>query len=275
MAQPKLSVCMTVRNEEHHLAEALASCGSICASVASEIVVVDTGSQDGTLDIARAHPNVRLFEHPFVNFADAKQHALDRAQGDWVFVLDADERVSAELALEIEARLSGPQDASYRVRRRNWMLGREMRTMGFENDSPLRLFPRQLARFDDRLVHEGIEVDGPAPELIDAPLDHYTFGGIDAYLRKVDLYTTLEIQQGDRHHDMWHLVFTMPSTFWRFYVGRGGWRDGFPGYLWASLTAIGKFVRDVKLWVAHEAGPQALREPHRRTSGRDDSDRPT
>lgn len=245
-----LSVVLTVRDEEHNLPGALAS----CADIADEIVVLDTGSRDRTPQIAAAHPKVRLARADFRDFSQAKGEALSMARGEWVLVLDADERLSAPLA----ARLAGmratadlPACAGYRLRRETRILGRVMTSMGLQRDRPLRLFKRAEARYNDRPVHEGIVLPSGLPVgQLDEALEHHTFGGVDAYLRKIDLYTTLELREGGRRFSLWHLVMGPPSTFLRFYVGRGGFRDGFAGFLWSSLTAIGVFLRDVKLWIA-------------------------
>jgi (heptosyl)LPS beta-1,4-glucosyltransferase len=258
-----LSVCITVKDEAVRLPQALAS----CEGIAREIVVVDTGSRDATVEIARAHPKVRLYEVPFEHFSQAHGACLERANGEWVLVMAADERVSPELAAKLGSlwRSRHFRDwGGFKVRRRNHMLGRVMTSMGLDRDYPLRLFRREGARYNGRFVHEGIELPPGRPlGRIDEPLEHHMFEGIDAYLRKIDLYTTLELREGVRRHRAGHLLVTLPSTFLRFYVARGGWRDGFAGYLWASLTAIGTFVRDVKLWIAHVAGPEAagLAEP--------------
>jgi glycosyltransferase involved in cell wall biosynthesis len=250
----RLSAVMVVKNEEEKLAGALAS----VEELAQEIVVVDTGSTDATQQIAMEHPKVKLLRTDFAGFGAAKQFALEAATGDWVLVMDADERVSPELAAKLRQLESNEQlrgQGGYRIRMRNFILGREMRTMGLAGDYKLRFFRREGARFSSRLVHEGIEMAQRLPVgRLDEPLDHYTFGGVDSYLRKNNLYTSLEIAEGGRSFSVPHLIFAPPSTFLRFYMAREGWRDGFPGFLWASLMAMGVFMRDVKLWIASLEG---------------------
>ncbi len=250
----RLSVIMIVRDEQEKLPGALAS----VEAIADEIVVLDTGSLDDTRRIAASHPKVRLFEHPFDNFGSAKQHALELAEGDWVLSIDADERVSTQLAEKWKRLVANQQlvgMGGYRIRRRNFILGHEMRSMGLERDEPLRLFRREGARYTRDRVHEGVL---PPPRLpvgrLEEPLDHYTFGGVDAYVRKMDLYTSLEIADRPRRFTLWHLLGSPPATFFRYYIGRGGYRDGFPGFLWASLTVLGRFLRDVKLWITKLPG---------------------
>jgi (heptosyl)LPS beta-1,4-glucosyltransferase len=256
---PSLSVTLIVRDEQENLPDALRS----CEALADEIVVVDTGSRDATPSIAREHAKVRLLHADFQDFSQAKGLALEQATGEWVLALDADERVSQQLADAIaRLRASGElaRHAGYTIHRQTRILGRTMTSMGLQRDDPLRLFRREGASYNRRPVHEGIVLPpGASVGRLEEPLLHHTFGGVDAYLRKIDLYTTLEIREGGRRFSLWHLVAGPPSTFLRFYVSRGGYRDGFQGFLWASLTAIGVFLRDVKLWIAREQAAGRLR----------------
>jgi glycosyltransferase involved in cell wall biosynthesis len=252
-----LTVAMIARDEEGQIGAALAS----VEGLAGRVVVLDTGSADGTAEAARA-AGAEVFERPdFPGFGPAKQEVLDRCSTEWVLILDADERVTGELAASIRDAIAtdGPE-AGFRVRRRNHVLGRPMTSMGLDRDEPLRLVRRERARVSDTLVHEVLEVDGPTGELRGA-LDHFTLTSLDGYLRKIDLYTTLELQQRPRPLRVWHLAFVMPGTFIKWYLFRGGFRDGVPGLVWAGLTAIGRFIRDMKVWIAqqpgHEEGPPA------------------
>jgi glycosyltransferase involved in cell wall biosynthesis len=249
-----LSVCIITKDEADNLPRTLASCDGL----ATEIIVLDTGSRDATLQIAASHPKVELFQHSFEGFGRSWQRCLDRATREWVLVLGADERVSAALAERLESmKREGRLEAEggFEIRRRNWVLGREMRSMGLGDEYCLRLFRREGARFNDRLVHEGIVLPPRWPVgRIEEPLEHTTFTSVGQYLAKSDLYTSLEIAEGTRRYNVGHLLVVLPSSFLRFYVARGGWRDGFRGFLWASLTAIGYFLRDIKLWIARETG---------------------
>jgi glycosyltransferase involved in cell wall biosynthesis len=247
-----LSVCMIVKDEEQNLPQALAS----CEDLAEEIIILDTGSRDATPAIAASHPKVRLIHRPFSGFGEAKQHCLDHATRTWVLALDADERLSPELSAKLDSMIRNGQfhgAGGFWIRRRNWILGREMTSMGLQREFCLRLFRREGARYNGRPVHEGIELPPGRPVgRIEEPLEHATFRSVDQYLRKIDLYTSLELLEGKRRFSTAHLLVVLPSTFWRFYVARGGWRDGFAGLLWASLTAVGFFLRDVKLWIARQ-----------------------
>lgn len=248
---PSLTVAMVVRDEEANLPAALAS----VEGLAGRVVVLDTGSADQTVEIARA-AGAEVRERPdFPGFGPAKQEALDQCTSEWVLFLDADERVTPELAGEIREAVER-EHAGYRIPRRNHVLGRQMTSMGLDRDRPLRLFRRDRARLSDTLVHEVIQVDGLIGDL-EAPLDHFTMTSLDGYLRKIDLYTTLELQQRPRPLRVWHLALVGPGTFLKWYVFRGGFRDGVPGLVWAGFTALGRFMRDMKVWIAQQEGPPA------------------
>ena len=248
-----LSVVLVVRDGAEVIGDALRSTDGL----ADELVVLDTGSGDATLEIVRAHGRASVHESVFDGFGAVKQRALEHCHGDWVLSLDADERISPELAAAIHAmREDGSLEdhAGYKIRRRNWIQGRAMTTMGLQNDAPLRLFRREGASFNTNLVHEGVALpEGATIGRLDTPLEHFTMGSIDQYLRKQDHYTTLDLEQNPRPHSTTHLVFVWPTTFWRYYVGRRGYRDGWQGLLWAGLAATGRFMRDMKCWIAHEA----------------------
>lgn len=246
----ELSVAMITRDCADQVAAALAS----VASLAGRIVVLDTGSTDDTVARARTTERVEvLIRAGFEGFGAARREALEACRTPWVLFLDADERVDPELSAAIRARVrsgeAGP--AGWRVRRRTWVLGHAMRSMGLDRDRPLRLVLRERARISDTLVHEVVEVDGPIGEL-GGFLEHDTFVSLDRYLRKIDQYTTLELEQRPRELRVWHLALVGPGTFLKWYLVRGGWRDGVAGLTWAGLTATGRFIRDMKVWVARQ-----------------------
>ncbi len=247
-----LTVAMITRDAQGLLPEALESVHGL----ASRIVIVDTGSLDSTVQLARGFERVELHEAgSFAGFGAAKQAALDLCHSEWVFFLDADERVDGQLAEAIREVVGGatvggatPAHDGWRVQRRNHVLGREMTSMGLDRDRPLRLFRRERGRVSESLVHEAVLVEGSVGQL-GGYLDHHTMQSLDDYLRKIDLYTTLDLQQQPRPLRVWHLAFVGPMTFVKWYFLRGGWRDGVQGLVWAGLTATSRFVRDMKGWI--------------------------
>lgn len=254
---PDLTVAMIARDAADQVDGALQT----VRALAGRIVVLDTGSTDTTAEIARASAEVHQLD-AFSGFGAARRAALSLCTSEWVFFLDADERVSAALAGSIRTVIgSGASGNGWRVRRQNHILGRRMRSMGLDRDQPLRLFRRTHGRITDRLVHEGVQVEGPVG-LLEGDLDHFTLPSLDAYLRKIDHYTTLDLEQAPRPLRRWHLAFVGPGTFVKWYWWRGGWRDGVPGLVWAGLTAISRFMLDMKMWIrAQQTGGQAKGSP--------------
>jgi (heptosyl)LPS beta-1,4-glucosyltransferase len=247
----KLTAFLIVRNEELRLPRCLQSLqGSV-----DRIVVVDTGSQDRTgaiLDAAaaRAAPPLRWRAAPFAGFGQSRQVALDLVESEWALWIDADEWLSAPLADRLrQLRTTGELDRhdAWRIRLENRVCGRVMRGRNLARQAPLRLFRARQARITDRPVHEGVILPATARiGRLEEPLIHDTVVSWRRYLRKIDHYTDLEAAEPGRPFLPLHLLVTGPATLWREYVWRQGWRDGWPGLLWAGTTAWGSLLRDWK-----------------------------
>ena len=228
-----LSVALITCNEAANLARTLAS-----ARWATEIVVVDSGSTDATLEIARSF-DARVFSEPWKGFAAQKNSCLAHATADWILSLDADEEVSPELAREIQALLAGEPDFSaYRVSRLNHFLGRPLRHGGYWPDPKLRLFRRGTARFADQPVHETIQADGPDGWLR-GHLIHNCYPTLDDYVEHVNRYSTIAAQtlaaEGRAGASLawlvWNALLNPAATFLYNYVLRLGFLDGRAGLL--------------------------------------------
>lgn len=185
---PQLSVAIITRNEETNLARTLES-----VRFAGEIIVVDSGSQDRTLEIAR-HFGARIFNEPWRGFAAQKNFAISQCRGTWVLSLDADEELSPELQAQLRTLLptNPPFDAFY-LRRQNLFLGRWIRHGGYYPDPKLRLFRRNavsFAPFGERPVHETIAFDG-AFNTLDFDLIHHAYPTLEDYLEHMDRYSSL------------------------------------------------------------------------------------
>ncbi len=228
-----LSVVLITLNEAANLPRTLAS-----VRWAAEIVVVDSGSTDATLEIA-ADAGARVFAEPWKGFASQKNSAISHATGDWVLSLDADEEVSPELAREIQALLAGePGFTAYRIPRLNHFLGRPLRHGGYWPDPKLRLFRRGAARFLDRPVHETMQSDGPDGWLR-GPLIHYCYPTLDDYIEHMNRYSSIAAQalvaSGRAGCSWpwlaWNALLNPAATFLYNYVFRLGFLDGRVGLL--------------------------------------------
>jgi len=240
---PRLSVILITLDEEQRLPACLQS----VEGLADEIVVVDTGSRDRTVEIARA-AGARVDHIPrgeFRGHGISKQRALDLATGSWVLLLDADERVTPALKQEIVATLNGgPTVDGYWVRRDVYYLGRRMRWGGLGHDWVIRLFRRERGRCTPAPVHTGVEVDGPTARLRGV-LEHHTVRTVAEHLRKVETYGSIRTAEfaargrGYRATD-W---LRMPVEFVLRAFVRLGVLDGVRGVAWATISAYEKWLR--------------------------------
>lgn len=240
-----LSVTIICLNEADGIGDCLES-----VRWADEIVVCDSGSTDGTLDICRRYTD-RIFVDAWQGFSAHKNLALERATKGWVFSLDADERVTPELAQEIR-RVTAEADSldGYTVARRNHFLGQWIRHGGWYPDRTVRLFRRGQGRFLPRAVHEAVRVEGRVGALA-APMEHYTYRSLSAYLVRMDRYSTLaaeELWTAGRRARATDLGLRPAVTFLRMYLLQQGYRDGRAGLVLAGLYAAQTLAKYAKLW---------------------------
>ena len=238
-----LSAVLITRNAAAVLEPCLES-----VAFADEIVVVDAASSDATLEIA-ARRGARVVQREWLGFGRQKQFAVEQARHDWVLCLDADERVSRELAASIEAVLAAPATPVYRMPRRNRFLGRWLaHGEGYPDWSP-RLFNRLNARWSDDLVHEKV-LYSVTPGTLRGDLLHDPGDDLSAYLERQNRYTTLAARQAydlGRSAGVLHLLLSPVVRFFKFYVLRLGFLDGIPGLLHISIGCMNSYLKYAKL----------------------------
>lgn len=239
-----LSVVMICYNEEENIREALES-----VRFSDEIVVVDSGSTDRTVAICREYTDRIVFQ-PWLGFSEQKNRALSHATHDWVFVLDADERVPPPLQKELLSLLEGPPPLlGYSVPRKNFFRGHWIRYGGWYPDHTLRFFNRRKGRFADRAVHERVEVNGPTGTLKN-PIDHYTYRDLSDYMMRMQRYSSLaaeEMRKEGRKFRRTDLWLRPPITFLKMYLLRQGFRDQLDGLILSGLYACYTFAKYAKL----------------------------
>ena len=242
---PKCSVTIITLNEAEHIGAAIDS-----VTWADEIVVVDCGSADATTEIARAK-GATVVHRNWSGWIDQKNFAAERAANDWIFSLDADERVPPPLAGEIRELLSGePPMRGYRVPRVTFHLGRWIRTTDFYPDYQTRLYDRRAARWRGKYVHESVAVDGPVGRFRH-DLEHYSFRDLRDHLDRVNRYTTLaarQMHESGRRAGLVDLVIHPPAAFLRNYLLRLGILDGTPGLIISVVNSYSVFLKFAKLW---------------------------
>jgi glycosyltransferase involved in cell wall biosynthesis len=255
---PKLSVTVITKNEAADIAAALAS-----VAWADEIVVVDSHSSDQTAAIARQFTS-RVVVRDWNGYVDQKNHAAAIASHDWILSLDADERVTPELAREIQRRLAtDPADAAFRIPRVTWHLGRWVRTTDWYPDYQLRLYDRRAAEWTGRYVHEAVTARGSVGQLR-GELQHYAYRDIADHLETIDRYTTYaarQMRENGRSAGVLQLLGHPPLAFLRNYVAHGGIRDGAVGFIISAMNAYYVFLKFAKLWEL-EQSPEATPAPN-------------
>jgi glycosyltransferase involved in cell wall biosynthesis len=239
----KLSVTIITKNEAHAIRRCLES-----VKWADEIIVLDSGSSDNTVEICREYTD-KVLVTDWPGFGVQKNRALDCASHDWVLSLDADEVVSPELKQQILSVIQNPTANGYYLVRRSFFCGKLIRFGDWRNDKVLRLFKRELGRFDDAPVHESLLVEGKLGTLR-APLYHYTADSLDEVLDKANRYSSLSAnkkrEQGKRgglFKALCHGLF----AFIRTYIIKLGCLDGKAGFILAVVIAETTYYRYIKI----------------------------
>ena len=240
----KLTVTVITRDEGRNIEAALQS-----VAWADEIVVVDSGSTDETVSIARRMAS-RVEIRDWPGYGAQKNYAAEIASNDWILSLDADERVSPALAAEIRDTLrTDPSHCGYRIPRVTWYLERWIRSTDWYPDYQLRLYDRRAARWNRRRVHESVEADR-TPGVLRHELQHYAYRDIADHLETINRYTTYaarQMQETGRRAGWLRLAGHPPLAFLRNYLVKGGVRDGVPGLIISAMNAYYVFLKFAKL----------------------------
>lgn len=247
----KLSVIIITKNEADNILACLNS-----VKFANQWIIVDSGSTDGTVEIARAAGATVIETTDWPGFGPQKNRALDAAQGDWILSLDADERIPDALRDEILSVLQSPSHAAYALPRLSSFCGHFIRHAGWYPDYIVRLFRRGAGRFSDDLVHESIVLKDGGAGRLKTPIIHYSYADDDAYLRKLGQYSSLGAQQAfaaGKRSTLGKAILHAFSAFLRSYVFKRGMLDGRAGLMVAISTAESTYHKYFKLMLLSEA----------------------
>jgi glycosyltransferase involved in cell wall biosynthesis len=246
--RPKFSVAIITRNEEANIRRTLAS-----VAWADEIIIVDSGSTDRTVAICREFTD-KVFHQEWLGFAGQKNLAIDNTTGDWVLSLDADEPVEPALSEEIHTILAAPGAFDgYRIPRKTFFLGKQVRYGGWYPDRNLRLFRKGTGRFEERAVHEAIKVQGTIGNTRHAIL-HYAYPDLGSYMSSINKYSSLAVtvmaEKGIRRFQAgWmNILFRPLGTFIIKYFLRLGFLDGKHGLVLNLFHAYYVFAKYAKAW---------------------------
>jgi glycosyltransferase involved in cell wall biosynthesis len=246
-AHSRLSVTIITHNEAARIGDCLDS-----VQWADEIIIVDAGSTDGTLEICQKY-TPHVYNRAWEGYAAAKNAALALTGGDWILSLDADERVSDGLRGEIQTLQQLAMDtaaAGFAIPRQNYLWGRWLRYGDLYPDYQIRLFRRGKGYFSARRVHESVTVDGRVERLQHA-IQHHSYQGIGDVVQRLDRYTglaALDLFEQGQAFRLTALLLRPAGRFLRNYLWKQGFRDGIPGLLMAVSYAYSVFVREAKLW---------------------------
>jgi glycosyltransferase involved in cell wall biosynthesis len=238
-----VTVVIAARNEADNIRECIES-----VRFAREVLVVEDGSTDDTASIASS-AGAAVLHDKFVTIGGQRNFAIGRATSSWVLVVDADERATPELADEIATTIHAARYDAYRVPRRNFFLGGEIRHGGWERDRPVRLFKPSI-KYNESRVHERVEVTGEVGEL-KSMLVHEPYPHLDKWFEKLRTYSRWWAE--DRYEKgkrcgVATVIFRPPARFLSMYLIRGGWMDGGRGALLAAMAATSVFAKYAQLW---------------------------
>jgi (heptosyl)LPS beta-1,4-glucosyltransferase len=243
---PPVSATVITKNEADAIADALKS-----LAWADEIIVVDAESTDDTVAIARQY-TARVYIRPWNGYVEQKNYAAELAANDWIFSLDADERVPGPLSAEIhELMASTPSQWGYKMPRVSFYLGRWMRTTDMYPDYQLRLYHRRHGSWEGLHVHESVQLNGTSAGHLKSELQHYPYKDLSEHLIRMDRYTTLAARQmfeKGRRATRLELLFHPPIAFARNYILKGGFRDGKAGLIISLVNSYYVMLKFAKLW---------------------------
>ena len=244
-----VTVVIAAHNEALQIEECVRS-----VAWAAEVLVVENDSTDDTIALAKA-AGATVFSHSFRSIGTQRNAAIARARHDWVLVVDADERATPALGAEVSRRIGAQDGEAFRVRRRNWFLGREIRHSGWDRDRPVRLF-RSTLRYDERPVHEHV-LTKSEPGTLDEALLHRPYSNLGEFFEKLGRYSRdWAVQNHARGRKVWlpSLLVRPQARFLTTLVLRGGWRDGWQGVAISALAAVSVASKYAHLWaLQHEA----------------------
>ncbi len=247
----RISACIIAKDEADRIGPCLES-----VAFCDEVVVLDSGSTDGTQDLCRA-AGARVIETDWPGWVAQKNRAVEAAENDWILSLDADERVDAELRGRIEGlrgngALEG-QDGprAYEMTRKVFYLGRWIRHGGWYPEWRVRLFDRRNARWGGIDPHDRVEAEGPVARIGEGNIEHFTYRSMEDHLRQMVRYSGVmaeQMHQRGRRSALFAMMFRPSWSFFRSYVLRLGFLDGRAGYVIARLGATACFMKYARLW---------------------------
>jgi glycosyltransferase involved in cell wall biosynthesis len=237
-----ISATILVKNGEKHLEKVLQALSGF-----SEVVVLDTGSSDSTIEIAKKFPNVTLYEKAFIGFGPSHNELSSLARHDWILSVDADEVVTKELCDEV-LTLPLDENSVYGIGRHNFFRNKIVYGCGWYPDIVWRLYNRKKTRFSDAQVHESLITEGLKRVCLKGHIQHYPYETISDFLSKMQYYSTLFAKQyqGKKKSSLWHAIGHGLFAFFKSYILKRGFMSGSDGFiisLYNGHTAYYKYLK--------------------------------
>ncbi|HJQ79858.1 MAG TPA: glycosyltransferase family 2 protein [Lacipirellulaceae bacterium] len=253
----KLTALIPCKDERRNIRRCIES----VRAIADEILIADSGSTDGTLDIVRDMGGCRVIEREYVNSADFKNWAIPQARHEWILLVDADERVTPQLAAEVRQFLESPpaDKDGFWIDRVGHYLGYRINHCGWNADAVIRLFRRDVSRYKDRWVHSEIDLPPARVGRLKHSMLHFTMWDSDKYVYKLNRYASwgaLNLRDAGHRPSFFSMLTRAPLRFLQLYFLRLGFLDGVPGFQICVHTAYYAFLKQAKLWELHHALPQ-------------------
>ncbi|TMM28792.1 glycosyltransferase family 2 protein [Polaribacter aestuariivivens] len=244
----KISAIIPTLNEEIHIADAIKS-----VSFADEVIVIDSFSTDKTVEIAEKM-NVKIIKRKFDDFSSQKNFAISQAKHPWIYILDADERVTKPVKAEILESVKNPNGfVGFYVRRTFYFAGKKINYCGWQRDKVVRLFLKEQCKYVG-VVHETITTNGQLGFLKNK-IDHFGYRNYNHFISKINYYSSLkakELHAKGKKVNAFHLLVKPAARFFIHYIIRLGFLDGLAGLILAKILAYSVFTRYIKLWLLNK-----------------------
>ena len=241
----KITAIIPTLNEEVHIEAAIKSVG-----FADEIIVIDSYSNDNTVNLAEKH-NVKIIKRKFDDFSSQKNFAIDKAKHPWIYILDADERVTQEVKKEILEAVKNPKNkVGFYVRRTFYFAGEKINYSGWQRDKVVRLFLKEHCKYQG-VVHETIKTNGELG-FFKNKIDHYGYKNYNHFISKIHQYGELkakELHAKGKRVNAYHILVKPPFRIFSHFILRKGFLDGYPGLILSTTQAYAVLTRYIKLWL--------------------------
>jgi glycosyltransferase involved in cell wall biosynthesis len=240
----KISAVIITKNEESNIGRCLKSLHWV-----DEIVVVDSGSTDRTVEICKMY-NCKIVETKWLGYGKTKQLAVNSSSNNWILSIDSDEQVSENSVNVIKTLLKNPTYKAYKVQIKSFYLGRMINHSGWGNEFKLRIFNKEFGNYNDSEIHESVMIDGEKPNL-KVEFYHYTYPSLEVNMRKLDRYSSLqakELSEKGKKYSLGLIPIFVLNKFLSMYLLKLGFLDGKEGFILASMSSFGVFLKYTKLW---------------------------